>query len=360
MAHFSSAWEGPPAHAQVGAVATPPTSADCYDGKHRAPIFAMTLTELRYIVALGQEQHFGRAAERCNVSQPTLSIAVKKLEDELGVTLFERAKQGVMVTPLGERIIAMASGVLERTAEIKDVASGDANQLNGPIALGTLPTVGPYLLPQFIPLLKEMASGMPLFVEEGAQQTLAAKLRNGDLDVLLLTAPFSEPDVVTQPLFDEPFVLMLPARHRLASKPSISVEDLNPAEVLLLDEGHLFREQVLAAFPQLRPQDPAHGSMRGSTFETLRHMVASGLGVTILPQAAAHAPLYSPDILVTRPFTEPVPKRTVVLAWRVSYPRHKAIDVLRRAIQASSAAYWNYNTAREPGSAGVMVENRDW
>lgn len=126
----------------------------------------MTLTELRYIVALGQEQHFGRAAERCNVSQPTLSIAVKKLEDELGVTLFERTKQGVLVTPLGGRIIAMASGVLERTAEIKDVASGDANQLNGPMALGTLATVGPYLLPQFIPLLREMASSMPLFVEE--------------------------------------------------------------------------------------------------------------------------------------------------------------------------------------------------
>lgn len=323
----------------------------------------MTLTELRYIVALGQEQHFGRAAERCNVSQPTLSIAVKKLEDELGISLFERAKQGVLVTPLGARIIAMASAVLERTAEIKDVASGDANQLQGPLALGTLPTVGPYLLPQFIPLLKEMANGMPLFVEEAAQQTLAAKLRNGDLDVLLITAPFSEPDIVTQPLFDEPFVVLLPARHRLASQATVDAADLNPAEVLLLDEGHSFREQVLAVFPHLRPADgdpSLRGSMRGSTFETLRHMVASGLGVTLLPQAAAHAPLYSPDILVTKPLTAPAPKRTLVLAWRVSYPRHKAIDMLRRAIQASSAAYWNYNTAREPEAAGVMVENRDW
>jgi LysR family hydrogen peroxide-inducible transcriptional activator len=320
----------------------------------------MTLTELRYIVALGQEQHFGRAAERCNVSQPTLSIAVKKLEDELGVTLFERTKQGVLVTPLGERIIAMASGVLERTAEIKDVASGDANQLQGSMALGTLATVGPYLLPQFIPLLREMASGMPLFVEEAPQQTLAAKLRNGDLDALLITAPFNEPDIVTQALFDEPMILLMPARHRLASKTNIDATDLNPAEVLLLDEGHAFREHVLAAFPHLRIQDPVHGSMRGSTFETLRHMVASGLGVTILPQAAAHAPLYSPDILVTRPFTAPAPKRTVVLAWRVSFPRHKAIDVLRKAIQASSASYWNYNSAREPEPAGVMIENRDW
>lgn len=323
----------------------------------------MTLTELRYIVALGQEQHFGRAAERCNVSQPTLSIAVKKLEDELGVTLFERAKQGVLVTPLGERIIAMASAVLERTAEIKDVATGDANQLQGPLSLGTLPTVGPYLLPQFIPLLQEMANSMPLFVEEAAQQTLAAKLRNGDLDALLVTAPFSEPDIVAQALFEEPLVLLVPARHRLASKASVALDELDPAEVLLLDEGHAFRDQVLSVFPQLRPNDGASNtrtSMRGSTFETLRHMVASGLGVTILPQAAAQAPLYSSDILVTKHFSEPAPKRTVVLAWRVSYPRHKAIDVLRRAIQASSAAYWNYNSARAPETAGLMIENRDW
>ena len=257
----------------------------------------------------------------------------------------------------------MASAVLERTAEIKDVASGDANQLQGPLALGTLPTVGPYLLPQFIPLLQEMASTMPLFVEEAAQQTLAAKLRNGDLDALLVVGPFNEPDIVAQPLFEEPLTLLVPARHRLASKASIAVADLDPAEVLLLDEGNTFRDHVLSVFPQLRPREAAvdpRTSMRGSTFETLRHMVASGLGVTILPQAAAHTPLYSADILVTRPFAEPVPKRTIVLAWRVSYPRHKAIDVLRRAIQASSAAYWNYNSAPHgKARAVVAVHTRD-
>lgn len=324
----------------------------------------MTLTELRYIVALASEQHFGRAAERCNVSQPTLSIAVKKLEDELGVTLFERGKQGVLVTPLGQRIVAMASDVLEKTAEIRDVAATDSDQLTGPLALGTLPTIGPYLLPQFIPLLQEMAPHLPLYVEEATQAALVAKLRNGELDAILVTAPCNESDIVTQELFDEPFVLLMPARHRLASAHAVDATDLDPAELLLLDEGHAFREQVLAAFPHLRPND-AHllakrGPIRGSTLETLRHMVASGLGVTILPQAAAHIPLYAPNLLVTKPFTEPVPKRTLALAWRVSFPRHKAIDVLRRAIQASSAAYWNYNTAREPEASGVLVENRDW
>ena len=141
----------------------------------------MTLTELRYIVALAQEQHFGRAAERCHVSQPTLSIAVKKLEEELGV-LFERGKQKVLPTPLGEKIVSMASRVLEQAAAIKDVADADKDQLEGPIALGTLPTIGPYLLPQFIPLLQETTNKLSLYVEEGNVTELATKLRNGDLD----------------------------------------------------------------------------------------------------------------------------------------------------------------------------------
>lgn len=322
----------------------------------------MTLTELRYIVALAQEQHFGRAAERCHVSQPTLSIAVKKLEEELDATLFERGKQGILPTPLGQRIVAIANQVLEQTARIRDVAEADKDQLSGPLALGTLPTIGPYLLPQFIPLLQETAPSLSLYVEEGTQSALAGKLRNGDLDAILITAPFVETDVVTQPLFDEAFVALLPAKHRLAGKAEISAEDLDPAEVLLLREGHSFREQVLTAFPHLQPQvgEGARALVQGGTLETLRHMVASGLGVTILPQAAAEAPLYAPDLLVTRPFAAPIPKRTLALAWRVSFPRHKAIDVLRRAIQASSAAYWNYNTVRAQENPGSLIENRDW
>jgi LysR family transcriptional regulator, hydrogen peroxide-inducible genes activator len=321
----------------------------------------MTLTELRYIVALAQEQHFGRAAERCHVSQPTLSIAVKKLEEELGV-LFERGKTKILPTPLGGKIVAMASRVLEQAAAIKDVAEADKDQLEGPIALGTLPTIGPYLLPQFIPLLQETSSKLALYVEEGSAAELASKLRNGDLDAILVTAPFVEADVVVQPLFDEPFVLLLPADHRLASRVQIAAEDLRPDELLLLGEGDSLREQVLAAFPHL---DPSRGAgvrtfTQGATLETLRHMVASRLGVTILPQTAAEAPLYAPNLLTTRPFATPAPKRSLVLAWRVSFPRHKAIDLLRRAIQASSSAYWNYNTAHSQDAPGVMVENRNW
>jgi LysR family hydrogen peroxide-inducible transcriptional activator len=323
----------------------------------------MTLSELRYIVALAQEQHFGRAAERCHVSQPTLSIAVKKLEEELGV-LFERGKQKILPTPLGEKIVAMASGMLEQAAAIKDVADADRDQLEGPIALGTLPTIGPYLLPQFIPLLQETSNKLSLYVEEGSVSELASKLRSGDLDAVLVTAPFVEADVVTQPLFDEPFVVLLPADHRLAAKVEITGQDLLPTELLLLGEGDSMREQILAAFPHLDPHLETGAGVRtftqGATLETLRHMVASRLGLTILPQTAAEAPLYAPNLLVTRPFAKPVPKRSLVLAWRVSFPRHKAIDLLRRAIQASSSAYWNYNTARAQEAPGVMVENRNW
>ncbi|HEY6622122.1 MAG TPA: hydrogen peroxide-inducible genes activator, partial [Steroidobacteraceae bacterium] len=276
----------------------------------------MTLTELSYIVALAQEQHFGRAAERCHVSQPTLSIAVKKLEEELEVTLFERSKNGVQITPLGERIVSMANSVLHQAAAIKDVAAADKEQLRGPLQLGTLPTIGPYLLPQFIPLLQKTASQLSLYVEEGSQESLTLKLRNGELDAILVTAPFSEPDVVTQALFDEPLVLLLPADHRLASKSVISAADLDPAEVLLLDEGDGFRDQVLTAFPRLSPLQTSRASSnsgarskryfnRGSTLEALRHLVASKLGLTILPQSAAEAPLYAPNLLVTRPFESP-------------------------------------------------------
>ena len=326
----------------------------------------MTLTELRYIIALAQENHFGRAAEICHVSQPTLSIAVKKLEQELGVVLFERTKAGIQPTPLGEQVVLKARKLLEQTAEIKDMVNSSKDPLLGPLAVGTLPTIGPYLLPQFIPLLQKLAAGMPLYLEEAETATLANKLRGGELDAIITTLPFAQPDIVTQSLFDEPFVVLLPGNHTLAGKTAIDPADLDPAEVLLLAPGHGFREQVLAAFPDLAPADaqqPAETvrtSVQGSTLESLRHMVASGLGVTILPLGAAEIPLYSPDLLVTRPFIDPAPYRTLALSWRASFPRHKAIDVLRQAIQATSPAYWSFSTGRDPGLAGVFVENKDW
>jgi len=263
----------------------------------------MTLTELRYIVTLAQEQHFGRAAERCFVSQPTLSIAVKKLEEELGVALFERSKSRVQATPLGEKIVAQANLVLEQTAAIKDIANAGKDQLSSPLHVGAIFTIGPYLLPHFIPELQKIASKMPLYVEEGYTATLRQKLRKGELDVIIVALPFTEADVVTQPLFDEPFVVLMPHDHPLAEKEAIHPDELDAENVLLLGEGHCFRDQVLATCPNLQSSmDDPHSRIRtaaeGSSLETLRHMVASGLGITILPMSAAVTANYSNNMLV--------------------------------------------------------------
>ncbi|MGH1439915.1 MAG: hydrogen peroxide-inducible genes activator [Cellvibrionaceae bacterium] len=299
----------------------------------------MTLTELRYIVTLSQEEHFGRAAERCHVSQPTLSVAVKKLEEELGVALFERSKTRVSPTPMGELIVTQAQKVLEQTSAIKDIASMGKDQLSSPLKVGAIFTIGPYLFPKFIPKLQEIAPKMPLYVEEGFTATLRQRLRKGDLDVIIVALPFTEADVVTQKLYEEPFVVSLPANHPLAANESIKAEQLADENVLLLGPGHCFRDQILEACPNIQSASADNATAirtatEGSSLETLRHMVASGIGITILPESAATS-RYENDALVTRPLADTQATRDVALAWRASFPRHKAIDVLRDAILKS-------------------------
>ncbi|WP_185233570.1 hydrogen peroxide-inducible genes activator [Teredinibacter franksiae] len=297
----------------------------------------MTLTELRYIVTLAQEQHFGRAADRCHVSQPTLSIAVKKLEEELKVSIFERSKTRVSPTPLGENIIQQAQKVLEQAASIKDIANSGKNQLTNPFHIGAIFTIGPYLFPRLIPSLQKLAPDMPLYIEESYTATLRRRIRHGDLDAIVVALPFTEADVVTQPLYEEPFVVLLGRGHPLSNKTHIEPAELNQDNVLLLGEGHCFRDQVLEACPTLKPSvDDPRGNIRtaaeGSSLETLKYMVASGLGITILPQSAAMTGHYLSDDLIIKPFVDPVPKRTVALAWRASFPRLQAIDAIRDSI----------------------------
>lgn len=301
----------------------------------------MTLTELRYIVTLAQQQHFGQAAELCHVSQPTLSIAVKKLEQELGVELFERSKNSVRPTPIGEQVVAQAQRVLEESASIRDIASAGKDQLKTPLHVGAIFTIGPYLFPSFIPALRQSVPQMPLVVEEGFTATLRQRLRKGELDVILVALPFTEPDVVTQPLYTEPFVVLVPADHKLAKKALIKPSDLDNENVLLLGEGHCFGDQVREALPNLNQHldenlQQIRTHSEGSSLETLRHMVASHLGITILPLSAAIGTGYKEGLLVTREFAAPTPCRTVALAWRASFPRHKAIDALRDAIKQNS------------------------
>jgi LysR family hydrogen peroxide-inducible transcriptional activator len=302
----------------------------------------MTLTELRYIVTLAQEQHFGRAAERCHVSQPTLSIAVKKLEDELETAIFERSKTRVYPTPLGEQIVQQAQRVLEQAAAIRDIASSGKDQLSSPLYVGAIFTIGPYLLPYVIPQLQKLAPKMPLYVEESFTATLRRRIRQGELDTIIVALPFTEADVVTQPLYDEEFVIVMDSHHPLTRFSAVEPNQLTGHNLLLLGEGHCFRDQVLEACPMLKPSiDDPNGRVRtareGSSLETLKYMVASGLGITILPRSAAIASHYAGDSLVVKPFAGTPPKRTVALAWRASFPRHKAVDVLREAIYAGRA-----------------------
>jgi LysR family transcriptional regulator, hydrogen peroxide-inducible genes activator len=297
----------------------------------------MTLTELRYIVTLAREQHFGQAAERCHVSQPTLSIAVKKLEQELGVELFERSKNKVTPTPTGDSVVAQAQKVLEEASRINDLAAAGKDQLNSPLRVGAIFTIGPYLFPQFIPKLRELAPKMALVVEESYTATLRRRLRNGDLDVILIALPFTEPDVVTQPLYTEPFVVLMPQDHVLAKKKEIRPEDLENENILMLGEGHCFRDQVLEAMPSLAKKSKSNDlgirtDTEGSSLETMRHMVSSGLGLTILPLSAVLGTQNKLQNLVFKPFAKPAPCRTAALAWRASFPRHRAIDALREAI----------------------------
>ncbi|WP_066016904.1 hydrogen peroxide-inducible genes activator [Endozoicomonas atrinae] len=299
----------------------------------------MTLTELRYIVTLAQEQHFGRAASKCFVSQPTLSVGVKKLEDELGVALFERTRNAVRVTPMGELIISQAQKVLEEASAIKQLAKTGQDQLSSPLRVGAIYTIGPYLFPHLIPQLAQTAPNMPLYIEENFTAVLRRKLRLGELDAIIVALPFNEPDVLTKPLYDEPFRVLLPGGHPWESQREIDPADLVQEELLLLGEGHCFRDQVLEACPMLASKKEAGSDGSGieaTSLETIRHMVASGMGISVLPQSAVVDHHYAPNILSTRPFCAPSPSRTVALAWRASFPRPKAIDVLSDALRQCS------------------------
>lgn len=300
----------------------------------------MNLNDLRYIVAVAREKHFGRAADSCYVAQPTLSVAVKKLEDELGVILFERSKTEVTITPIGAEVVERAQRVLEEVEGLKSAAAGQRDQLQGPLRLGVIYTIGPYLLPPLLPEIHDSAPHMPLVIAEDYTANLRQRLKQGELDAIVIALPFEEPGVVTLPLYEEPFVALLPASHPLTHRKQLRLEELGEDQLLLLGPGHCFRDQVLESYPHrdtgtTKEGDLSH-SVAGTSLETLRHMVASGLGVTVLPSTAAGADRYAERLLAIRRLVQPTPKRTVALAWRATYPRPKAIEALRQAIRRCS------------------------
>ena len=307
----------------------------------------MTLTELKYIVAVARERHFGRAAEACFVSQPTLSVAIKKLEDELNVQIFERGTSEVSVTPVGEQIVAQAQRVLEQTLAIKEIAKQGKDPLVGALRLGVIYTIGPYLLPTLVKQMIDTVPQMPLMLQENYTLKLIELLKQGEIDAAIMALPFPETGLMVRPLYDEPFVVAVPAGHRWEERDYIDADDLKQETMLLLGSGHCFRDHVIGVCPELmrfsQNSDGIQKTFEGSSLETIRHMVASGVGITVLPrtslpQVGAMSGVVAANtdagLLRYVPFREPVPDRRVVLVWRKSFTRQKAIDAIFDAVMS--------------------------
>ncbi len=309
----------------------------------------MTLTELKYIVAVARERHFGKAAEACYVSQPTLSVAVKKLEEELEVKLFERSANEVTVTPLGEEIVRQAQSVLEQAANIKDIAKRGKDPLAGPLKLGVIYTIAPYLLPDLVRQVIKRTPQMPLMLQENFTVKLMEMLRTGEIDCAILAEPFPEAGLASAPLYDEPFLAAIPMQHALASQTSVSADQLKKETMLLLGNGHCFRDHVLEVCPEFaRFSSDTEGirkSFEGSSLETIKHMVAAGMGITLVPRLSvpsgalvAKTRRHADSLVKYLPVQDELggepPSRRVVLVWRRSFTRYEAIAALRNAIYA--------------------------
>ncbi len=315
----------------------------------------MTLTELKYIVAVARERHFGRAADACFVSQPTLSVAIKKLEEELDVKIFERSANEVSLTALGEEIIRQAQSVLEQAQNIKDIAKRGKDPLAGPLKLGIIYTIGPYLLPELVKKTIALSPQMPLMLQENFTVKLLEMLRTGEIDCAIMAEPFQDAGLALANLYDEPFMAALPSAHPLAMKYSIGAQELKAETMLLLGNGHCFRDHVLEVCPEFaRFSSNAEGirkSFEGSSLETIKHMVAAGMGVTLVPrlsvpqEALSFKPKKGKKVqeqyvryLPIVDGTDAPPTRRVVLAWRKSFTRYEAIAALRNAVYACELA----------------------
>ncbi|MCP3689203.1 MAG: LysR family transcriptional regulator [Gammaproteobacteria bacterium] len=298
----------------------------------------MTLTELRYIVAVSQKNHFGRAAQACCVSQPTLSIAIKKLEEELDVRLFERSsKNEIKVTEIGQQVINQAYIVLQEAQILSEIAQQGKDPLSGQFKLGVIYTIGPYLLPDLIPRLTKTAPNLKLVIEESFATNLFHSLKQGALDAIITSLPFTEPGIETTSLYREPFIVALPQGHKWRDRSEIATEDLSNQNVMLLGSGHCFREQVIEACPNCMLGDNEQSrSLEGGSLETIRHMVAAGTGISVLPLTSVLHTAQNECLIDIKPFKNPSPGRTVAIAWRKHFPRKEAIYTIRDTIKQTS------------------------
>jgi len=298
----------------------------------------MTLTELRYIVAVARERHFGRAAEACHVSQPTLSVAIKKLEEELSTQIFERTSSEVAMTGLGALIVEQAQRVLEEANALKHLAKHGQDPLSGPIRLGAIYTIAPYLLPSLVRVSRKDIPNAPLFLEENFTVRLLEMLRQGVLDCAILADPFPSAGLDVVDLYEEPFLVAVPQGHPWELRKSIAHQELREQNTLLLGAGHCFRDHVLGVCPELNRFGSGstigeQRSFEGSSLETIRQMVAGGIGISVLPRTSVLDPATHEGLIRYIPLDEPVPTRKVCLVWRKSYPRAEVMRELAKIIR---------------------------
>lgn len=291
----------------------------------------MNLRDLRYLTALADLRHFGKAAEACYVSQPTLSAQLKKLEDDLGVQLVERTQRQVRLTEVGEDVAARARRVLHEVDEIITVARQYRDPFAGRLRVGFIPTLGPYLLPYIVPVVRERWPHLELLLFEDQTRRLLAQLREGVLDAAVLALPVDSQGLAATELFIEPFVVALPREHPLTRQATLQMADLHGEAVLLLEDGHCLRDQALAICNSVHA--PERRDFRATSLETLRHMVGAGAGITLLPQLAVSGPVPDYPNVVVRPFAAPSPHRLIGIASRRKTAKQTVIQAVGEAIR---------------------------
>lgn len=294
----------------------------------------MTLVELRYFVAVAEEKSFRKAAERVHVSQPALSLAIQRLEDEFALALFERGKTSIALTVAGVQVLAQARRVLAEATALRDVAAQAKDPFAGAFRIGMIHTVGPYLLPLLASRCRVQLPAIELSVEEGLTDDLRVRLDRSELDAIVIALPFDAPGVDVLALYDEPFDVVMPRGSALARRKTITPDDLRDQTMLLLHSGHCFSNQVAGACPGVSGHARV---LDGNSLETVRHMVASGHGVSVLPRSAAWSPTTA-ALLAVRPFAEPAPRRRVAIAWRRSFVRPQVVHAVADMIRACGLA----------------------
>jgi LysR family hydrogen peroxide-inducible transcriptional activator len=290
----------------------------------------LKLKDLRYLVAVADQRHFGRAAARCFVSQPTLSAQLKKLEQALGVQLIERAPNNVSLTPAGEEIVARARRIIEASDEVVALARSQRDPLAGRLRVALLPTIGPYLLPRVAAAIKKRLPRLELRLYEYQTAPMLEKLHGGELDVGILALPVDLPGLAARELYREAFTVALPERHPLAAHATVRIADLKDETLLLLEDGHCLRDQALEVCSRVAVKEAQ--DFRATSLETLRQMVASGAGVTLLPELAGRGAYRNARGVVLRPFARPAPQRHIGAVWRKSTARRPAIEALNEVI----------------------------